>query len=68
MELELNWYGCKYLLKATSWIENEVGDELQHFLKHFHSHQGHNSHAYGCILRWSKGWIVTIFEAFSLIS
>jgi hypothetical protein len=34
---------------------------LQQFLKHFHSHQGHNPHAYGCILRWSKGWIVTIF-------
>jgi hypothetical protein len=49
MELELNWYGCNDLLRTTSWIENEVGDELQHFLKHFHSHQSHNSHAYGCI-------------------
>jgi len=68
VELELNWYWCKNLLKTTSCVENKVGDELQQFLKHFHSHQGHNPHAYGCILRWSKGWIITSFEALSLIS
>jgi len=61
VKLELNWYWYKKLLNTTSCVENKVGDALQQFLKHFHSHQGHKSHACGCILRWSKGWTITIF-------
>jgi len=38
-------------VKNNKLRRNRVGDELQQFLKHFHSHQGHKSHACGCILR-----------------